>query len=277
MGTVLLRDGTIIDGTGKPAFPGHVLIEGEAIKEVLSPGADAPGTDEIIDARGCVVCPGFIDMHSHSDWLLALEENPELLRCFIEQGITTVVAGNCGFSPAPVREEALVKLQQLLALFERPPEFTWQTMAGFLSRLEEIGPSLNIAELAGHAVIRLAAADTLRGRMKPGELKNCLDALRQSLEEGACGLSFGLGYEPGMYSPLDEIEAFSRVAREKNLVSFDVNADAIRRVTRERYQTHYFVAQMETHFFGEGEVGQTQFDFGEFGCLLFCFREILFA
>src|SRR5512137_380449 len=98
MGTVLLRDGTIIDGTGKPAFPGHVLIEGEAIKEVLSPGADAPGTDEIIDAGGCVVCPGFIDMHSHSDWLLALEENPELLRCFIEQGITTVVAGNCGFS-----------------------------------------------------------------------------------------------------------------------------------------------------------------------------------
>ena len=216
MGTILLRDGTIIDGTGKPAFPGHVLIEGEAIKEVLSPGADAPGTDEIIDAGGCVVCPGFIDMHSHSDWLLALEENPELLRCFIEQGITTVVAGNCGFSPAPVREEALVKLQQLLALFERTPTFTWKTMAGFLSRLEEIGPSLNIAELAGHAVIRLAAADTLRGRMKPGELNNCLDALRQSLEEGACGLSFGLGYEPGMYSPLDEIEAFSRIAREKN-------------------------------------------------------------
>jgi N-acyl-D-amino-acid deacylase len=215
METVLLRNGTIIDGTGKPAFSGHVLIEDGSIKEVFSDGAEVQGADEVIDAKGCVVCPGFIDMHSHSDWLLPLKENPELLRCFIEQGITTIVAGNCGFSPAPMREAAVAKLQQLLALFERPPDFSWHTMAEFLSRLEEIGPSLNIAELVGHTSIRLVAADTLRGRMKPAELKDCLDTLGHSLDEGACGLSFGLGYEPGMYSPLDELEAFCKVAAEK--------------------------------------------------------------
>jgi len=82
-----------------------------------------------------------------------------------------------------------------------------------ISRLEEIGPCLSIAELAGHASIRFAAADTLRGRMKRDELAGCLDLLSKSLDQGACGLCFGLGYEPGIYSPLDEREAFTRVTK----------------------------------------------------------------
>jgi N-acyl-D-amino-acid deacylase len=216
MGMTLLRDGTIIDGTGRPGYQGHVLVEDGIIKDVVHHNRDVPAADEVIDARGLAVCPGFIDMHSHSDWLLPLDDNPRLLRCLIEQGITTVVAGNCGFSPAPFREETFWKLQQHSPLLERKFDIDWKTMGEFLSRMGEIGPGVNLAELAGHASIRLAASDTIRGPMSDRDLDACLDVLRQSLDEGACGLSFGLGYEPGMYSPLQEIEAFSSVAREKS-------------------------------------------------------------
>ena len=215
MGAILLENGTIIDGSGRERFRGHVLIEDGKISEVISGSLEPRRAATVVDAQGCIVCPGFIDMHSHSDWLLCLEENPDLLKCLIEQGITTVVAGNCGFSPAPYKEKNFFQFGQFTPLLVRVPEFTWETMDDFLLRLEEIGPCLNIAELAGHASIRFAAAETLRGRMKEDELAWCLDLLSKSLDQGACGLSFGLGYEPGMYSPLDEIEAFTQIAKEK--------------------------------------------------------------
>lgn len=215
MGTILLKNGTIIDGTGKPRFKGHVLIDGSRIGQVIPAGTAEPEADSVIDVQGCVICPGFIDMHSHSDWLLCLEENPELLKCLVEQGITTIVAGNCGFSPAPFKGGAFFQFEQYTPLLVRMPEFTWNSMDAFLKRLEEIGPCLNIAELVGHNALRFAGAETLRGRMKAWELVQCLDLLSSSLDQGACGLSFGLGYEPGMYSPQDEIEAFSRTAQSK--------------------------------------------------------------
>jgi len=87
-------------------------------------------------------------------------------------------------------------------------------MAEFLDRVQETGPIVNMAELVGHAAIRYSTADTVRGAMNREELNKCLDSTRQAFDEGACGLSFGLGYDPGMYSPLDEIEAFCSVAAE---------------------------------------------------------------
>jgi N-acyl-D-amino-acid deacylase len=215
MGTVLLKNGRIVDGTGKKAFGGHVLIEDGIIGGVIEKYSGEPQADKVIDAAECTICPGFIDMHSHSDWLLPLEENPRLLRCLLEQGITTVVAGNCGFSPAPFRREAFRKIQQHTPLLERPFDLDWNSMDEFLSQLEDIGPAVNIAELAGHASIRLTASDTVRGRMRPDDLTSCQDLLRKSLDEGAWGLSLGLGYEPGMYSPLDELESFCRTAAER--------------------------------------------------------------
>lgn len=85
-------------------------------------------------------------------------------------------------------------------------------MGQFLDRIEETEPIVNLAELVGHGTVRIAAAKKRRGAMRPDELEDCLDKVERSLDEGACGLSFGLGYEPGMYSPNEEIEAFSAVA-----------------------------------------------------------------
>jgi N-acyl-D-amino-acid deacylase len=215
MTSTLFRDGKVVDGTGDSAFPGHVLLEDDRIRAVIRQGEGIPAADNIIDAAECVVSPGFIDMHSHSDWIIPARDHPDLLKSLLEQGITTFVGGNCGISPAPVRPETLNLVKAFAAIaIDRPFEFTWSSMAEFLDRVEETEPVMNLAQLAGHASIRHSAADTRRGRMSKEELDICLDKLRRSLDEGACGLSFGLGYDPGMYSPLDELEAFCRVAAE---------------------------------------------------------------
>jgi N-acyl-D-amino-acid deacylase len=163
-----------------------------------------------------MVSPGFIDMHSHADWTLALADHEAQMKITLEQGVTSVVAGNCGFSPAPVapagpsdEEGSLMAM-----LVEEPIDFSWRSMGEFLDRVDERAPLVNMAELVGHASIRSAASARRRGAMPAAELDRCLAEARRCLEEGACGLSFGLGYDPGMYSPLDELSAFSRVAAE---------------------------------------------------------------
>lgn len=214
METTLIKNTLIVDGSGKMPGYGHILIEDGLIGAVIEQGTKPPEADEVIDAAGYAVCPGFIDMHSHSDWLLPLKDHPELLKCLLEQGITSVVAGNCGFSPAPYRSDSPYSITALEPLLERPLDFTWRSMGEFLDKLSEDKPVLNIAELVGHATIRIARSNTRRGAMKPRELAMCLDTVRKSFDEGACGLSFGLGYDPGMYSPLEEIESFCRIAAE---------------------------------------------------------------
>ena len=214
MKTTLINNGIIIDGTGKKAFPGNILVEDGLIRDIIPQGTQPPDADDVIDASGCASCPGFIDMHSHSDWLLPLHDHPGLLSCLVEQGITTVVAGNCGFSPAPYRNDSAFSIAALEPLLERPLDFSWRSMGEFLDKLDADKPVLNIAELVGHSTVRVARSQTRRGAMKPRELAICLDVVRRSFDEGAYGLSFGLGYDPGMYSPLDEIESFCRVAAE---------------------------------------------------------------
>lgn len=213
MKTTLLRGGKIVDGTGGQARDGHVLIDGDRIKALLRAGETLPAADSVIGAADCVVAPGFIDAHSHMDWSLPLDDHPQTLKCFLEQGVTTVVAGNCGFSPAPVEAETFLLLDGGSVLpFEKPLDYGWRSMGEFLHRIQERKLVLNLAQLVGHATIRIAAATTRRGAMKSDELKNCLAKAQQSLDEGACGLSFGLGYDPGIWSPKEELEAFSAVA-----------------------------------------------------------------
>jgi N-acyl-D-amino-acid deacylase len=216
MGTTLLRGGRIVDGTGKVSFNGHLLIDGDVIRAVLKDGEELPISDRVIDAKGRVISPGFIDMHSHADWLLPLDDHPKLLKRLIEQGATTFIGGNCGFSPAPIQKETLRILDAGLAatIIDRPFDYTWKGMGEFLDHVEASGPVMNVAQLVGHATIRVASAVVRRGAMNPDELQNGLDMVRCSFDEGACGLSFGLGYDPGMYSPVHELEAFSRVASE---------------------------------------------------------------
>ncbi|MFC1852869.1 amidohydrolase family protein [candidate division CSSED10-310 bacterium] len=215
MGTLLLSNGKIVDGSGQDSFRGHVLIEGERIREICSQKVGIPAADEVIDVAGAAITPGFIDMHSHADWHLPDPDHPTLMKCLVEQGITTIIAGNCGISPAPYNAETFQYVETLASiLMDKPIDYQWQTMSEFLTCLEQFKPLVNIAELVGHAAVRIAYAGTRRGKMKAAELSHCLAKTHEALDQGACGISFGLGYDPGMYSPLEELKAFCLVAQE---------------------------------------------------------------
>jgi len=215
MTTTLIKSGTIVDGTGKPAYAGSVLIEDDRIADMLPQGSEWPAADNQIDARGLVVCPGFIDMHSHADWVLPLANHAPILKCLVEQGITTVVAGNCGISPAPMTSEARARVEVLASIVTAGAlGYPWRSMTEYLNHVENQEPLLNMAQLVGHATVRYANSRRDRGDMSPRDLQHCMESTRQALDQGACGLSFGLGYDPGMYASLDELAAFSRVAAE---------------------------------------------------------------
>lgn len=211
--TTLIKNGTIIDGSGDPGFKGSIFFDRQKITSVIKDGESLPSADVVIDADGLAVAPGFIDMHSHADWVLPNEQHPEILKCLVEQGVTSVVGGNCGISPAPKVEMSIENVEKLAAIMiESPLDYQWESMGEYLACMAERQPIVNLAELVGHAAIHYSAAQTPRGALKPEEMKKCLAATEKALSEGACGLSFGLGYDPGMYTPIKELEAFCSIA-----------------------------------------------------------------
>ncbi len=213
MKTLLLKNGSIVDGTGKKAFTGHVLIHEDRIRSVMENG-NLPEADTVIDAAGKVIAPGFIDMHSHSDWVLPNEDHDLATKCLPEQGVTTIIGGNCGFSPAPIsgNMRQLLGSSHFKLMNDRPLDYGWNCFEEYLDRIEKARPIINTAHQVGHASLRLGMAELHQQALSKDEINGCSKALEQSFEEGACGLSFGLGYEPGMYSSLAELETFCRVA-----------------------------------------------------------------
>lgn len=230
MGTTTFISGKIIDGLGNRPFVGHVLIKDDRIEAVSKENETLPPADTVINAYDCAIAPGFIDMHSHADWVLPSANHPQLLKCLLEQGITTIVAGNCGISPAPVNHE---RLQSLMwhnvasVCIDEPLNYTWRSFGEFLDKVEELHPVVNVAQLVGHGTIRNSVASAPHRPMNSNELETCLTELRYAFDQGACGLSFGLGYSPGMYSPVEEVEAFCRTAKANDkLVTVHLKAYA---------------------------------------------------
>ncbi|MCP4687383.1 MAG: amidohydrolase family protein, partial [Desulfobacterales bacterium] len=215
MKRTLIRNGVVVDGGGGPAFKGSLLLSDGRIEAVIKSHGETPEAERVIDAEGLAVSPGFIDMHSHSDWTLLSDRHPEMLSRLVEQGVTTVVGGNCGVSPAPVTSRSMGKLERMSSIvISTPFEYRWSAMAEFLEHVRQTRPIVNMAELVGHATARYMAADAPRGPMTEQELARSLDQVRRAFDEGAAGLSMGLGYDPGMYSPARELEAFCAAAAE---------------------------------------------------------------
>jgi N-acyl-D-amino-acid deacylase len=213
-GDVLLRNGLVLDGTGAAAFRGSVLV-GDG--RILAVGADEDArAARVVDCAGKVIAPGFIDMHSHSDWVIPQAEHGAVLAPLLEQGITTIVGGNCGCSPAPYLPSN-ARLLPLVGrmLHDRDLDYGWSGMGEFLAALERRGLALNVAQLVGHGTVRAAVKGTDTQPATADERARMADLVRAALDEGAIGLSTGLGYAPGVFADTDELVGITAPLRER--------------------------------------------------------------
>ena len=205
---VLITNGWLADGTGNPTYPADVAIQGERIVDVgRFPEATA---QRIIDARGKVVCPGFIDAHSHSDWTVL--SNP-LAQSTIRQGVTSEIVGNCGFSNAPLTERTREAISARLRKHAYSGPVTWRTYGEFLEVVRANGSSCNLGWLVGHNTVR-DAVGVVGPKATPEQIEEMRDWVREGMEAGALGLSSGLEFEPGRTAPIEEVVALARVAGE---------------------------------------------------------------
>ncbi|MBF0529888.1 MAG: amidohydrolase family protein [Deltaproteobacteria bacterium] len=222
---LLIRNGTIVDGQGQPAFKGHLAVNQGRIVAIRPDGASDAGSltaGRILDAAGLTVAPGFIDIHSHHDFILPLADHPELMSCTLEQGVTTIVGGNCGFSPAPFapasRYSPMVfeTIKFLSAGRTLDPE--WTSMDDFFRYLEQEGVAVNLVQLAGHGSMRISLWGRDNKYPGPRGLKPLESLLDEALDAGAYGLSFGLGYEPGLFVQMEELERLAVKIKARNAI-----------------------------------------------------------
>lgn len=208
---IKIKDGFIVDGTGKKGFLGDILINGKKIEEV---GAVTQEADRVIEAKGLVVAPGFIDTHSHSD--LEVLVRPELLPK-LRQGITTEVLGQDGISMAPMPIAYSSSWRKNLAgLDGDSDEICWdyEDTAQYLKRIETAKPALNECYLLPHGNIRMEAMGLDNRKPDKKELERMKEIVRREMEAGAIGISDGLIYMPCAYSEMEEIIEICKVAAE---------------------------------------------------------------
>ncbi len=213
---VLIQNGKVIDGSGSAAEFKDILIEKDEITDMGSFG-DAVA-DHVIDARGMVVCPGFIDMHSHVDVTNSFLPESD---GFIAQGITTAVSGNCGNSFAPTNDIGIAETITLLGEMARLIPFSaWNSFGSYLDFLAKNGVSLNIFPLVGQNTVRTAVMGLSAKQPDEKEIEAMQRLVIQCLDEGAGGLSTGLIYPPGSYSITDELVEITRPVGKRGGIYF---------------------------------------------------------
>jgi N-acyl-D-amino-acid deacylase len=201
----VIKNGLIIDGTGSEPFEGDIGISGDSIvfiskHSALSIQHSGVKSNEVIEADGLAVAPGFIDTHAHSDFTLLSDPRAEGK---VYQGITTEINGNCGLSAAPIygkvmmhREEDLKELD----IHER-----WSTFEKYFGILQKRGITLNFVTLVGHGNIRACVTGYKKRKLTALDRKKMHALLKKSINEGAIGISTGLIYSPGIYSDTEEL------------------------------------------------------------------------
>jgi N-acyl-D-amino-acid deacylase len=209
----LIRNGWIVDGSGKPRYKAELVVEDELIAFV---GAVQPGVgfDRTIDAEGSIVAPGFIDTHSHSD--LEVMVNP-YVEAKIRQGVTTELLGQDGISMAPLPKRYISPWRKNLAgLDGDSDELGWdyETTDGYLKALEKKGVGLNESYLIPHGNVRMEAMGLDNRKPSPEELERMREIVRREMQAGSFGLSTGLIYMPCAYAETAELIALCKVVAE---------------------------------------------------------------
>ena len=220
---LIIRNGTVVDGTGSAKFKADVAIKGDT---VVSVGEITGEAAREIDATGKIVTPGFIDLHTHSDNSFLIDP---LADSKLTQGVTFELMGNCGMSYcAPLLSEQNVNgFKERTDKYDPNYQPIWSTMDGYLSALEESGSTINIAAQIGHGTVRGAVMGMEARMPTPDELNQMIGIFADSLDAGALGMSTGLWYGPGSYSLADEIIAVTQPAADRGkLYSSHIRSEA---------------------------------------------------
>lgn len=216
---IIIKNGKIIDGAGNPWYWGEIGIENGKITKI-APKIKDDGK-KVIDENGMIVCPGFIDIHSHSDYILPVSRSQESTLC---QGVTTAVVGMCGDGMAPIpegREEEFKKIVGTLDPALAQLEYPYRTYAEYLDYNEKKRNSANLVFFIGYGNLRWAGGQS--GENRPAnlrELQKMKDYLREAMEAGAFGMSNGLIYAPQVYAKTEEIIELAKVVANYNGLYF---------------------------------------------------------
>lgn len=210
---VIIKKGEIIDGTGTSPYIGDIGIKDGYIKEI-SPNIEDLGR-KIINANGYVVCPGFIDIDSHSDF--SLFSNP-MAESKVMQGITTEVVGQGGRTLGPLNKKYLDELKQYTRSYvqnkSEPNYWNWKTQREFINILEEKGIPVNIASLVGYGTIRVSVMGFEKRAPSSIEIERMKSILEEELVNGIHGLSLGLDNSPDSLATMDELVEMAKIVKK---------------------------------------------------------------
>lgn len=217
MNDIVIKNARIIDGTGNPWYRSEIGIENGKITQI---GPYVEGAREI-DAADMVACPGFIDMHSHTDYILPFFTSMD---SFIRQGITTCVVGMCGSSLAPIHPEKVDDFKRVASTFIplfSDVDITWHTFKEYLAEVEKLRVPANLAFFIGYENVRVAGGAAFENRLPTHkELEKMKEYIAEAMEAGAFGMSTGLIYAPQVYAQTEELVELANVVAQYNGLYF---------------------------------------------------------
>ena len=216
---IVINNGRIVDGTGNSAYLSDLAIKEGKITKITKVISDKATI--VIDAKGLVIAPGFIDIHSHSDSNIPINNK---LESMITQGITTAAVGQCGSSLAPISDETFDLFKKEVDMWSPPGveiDLSWRSFEDYLKELEKGKCSMNIVPFVGFGAIRLAGGPGYEDRPPtPEELIKMQSYVEEAFKSGAFGLSTGLIYSPQVYAKTDEVVELAKIAAKYNKLYF---------------------------------------------------------
>ena len=214
MKKILIKNGNIVDGTGERAYKGDILFDNHILK--ISAHIDESDADEVHDARGLVVAPGFIDAHSHADLSVIGDKKQSFAIC---QGITTQVTGLCGLGFVPLTKDKMIETMKYNAgLFGYQPEFDQYDFSSFERYMKLVdGAATNIAIAATHNAARVAATGyTNKAEEKEERIIKMKQIIEEAMDAGCLGISTGLSYYPCAYADYDELREIATTIKRRD-------------------------------------------------------------
>jgi N-acyl-D-amino-acid deacylase len=216
---IIIKNGKIIDGAGNPWYLGEIGVENGKITKIAPKIKD--DAKKVIDANGLIVCPGFIDIHSHTDYFLPVGRGQEST---LYQGVTTAVVGMCGDGMAPIPEGKEEEFRKRIGIIDpalAQLEYPYHTYAEYLVYNKKKRNSANLVFFVGYGNLRWAGGQS--GENRPAdliELQKMKQLLREAMEAGAFGMSTGLIYAPQVYAKTEEIIELAKVIAKYNGLYF---------------------------------------------------------